>query len=107
MFIAAAHIIEIFELLSLLEFCRNLTEMMYETQKKNVCFNETKGSHKILSEKRTFQLIDFHVYFSGIFPPASDVTDVNATCRTSDYKLIASGDDFGQVKIFRYPVFVC
>ncbi len=42
----------------------------------------------------------------GIFPPMTDVTDVNATCRTKDYKLIASGDDFGQVKLFQYPVLV-
>ena len=42
----------------------------------------------------------------GIFPPMTDVTDVNATSRTKDYKLIASGDDFGQVKLFQYPVLV-
>ncbi|XP_065069605.1 echinoderm microtubule-associated protein-like 6 [Rhopilema esculentum] len=40
----------------------------------------------------------------GIFPPMTDVTDVNATSRSKDYKLIASGDDFGQVKLFQYPV---
>eukprot|EP00794_Sanderia_malayensis_P008064 gene8064-8927_t len=40
----------------------------------------------------------------GIFPPMTDVTDVNATCRSRDYKLIATGDDFGQVKLFQYPV---
>jgi len=40
----------------------------------------------------------------GVFPPFTDVTDVNATSRTRDYKLIATGDDFGQVKLFQYPV---
>ena len=44
--------------------------------------------------------------FKGVYPPASDVTDVNASCRTSDYSLVATGDDFGQVKLFRYPVLV-
>lgn len=43
----------------------------------------------------------------GVFPPFTDVTDVNATCRSKDYKLIATGDDFGQVKLFQYPVLVC
>ena len=42
----------------------------------------------------------------GVFPPGSDVTDVNATCRTKDCSLLASGDDFGLVKIFEYPLSV-
>lgn len=42
----------------------------------------------------------------GVFPPGSDVTDVNATCRSKDGSLLASGDDFGLVKLFEYPVSV-
>ncbi|KAL9957503.1 hypothetical protein ACROYT_G039141 [Oculina patagonica] len=40
----------------------------------------------------------------GVFPPGSDVTDVNATCCSKDGILLASGDDFGLVKLFEYPV---
>ena len=42
----------------------------------------------------------------GVFPPGSDVTDVNATCRSKDGSLLASGDDFGLVKLFEYPLSV-
>lgn len=40
----------------------------------------------------------------GVFPPGSDVTDVNATCRTKDCSFLASGDDFGFVNLFEYPI---
>lgn len=44
----------------------------------------------------------------GIWPPRADGSDVNAVDRSNTfhpdgYQLIASGDDFSKVKIFRYP----
>lgn len=40
----------------------------------------------------------------GIWPPATDVTDVNSTDLTKDKKILATGDDFGLVKLFEFPV---
>jgi hypothetical protein len=41
-----------------------------------------------------------------IFPPGTDVTDVNTSCRSKDKRVLATGDDFGHVKLFNYPVTV-
>ena len=38
----------------------------------------------------------------GIWP-GLDYTDVNSTCRSRNGTLLATGDDFGTVKLFRYP----
>lgn len=40
----------------------------------------------------------------GIWPENADGTDVNACNRSNDMKLMATGDDFGKVKLYSYPV---
>lgn len=45
----------------------------------------------------TFQTI-------GIWPEGADGTDVNACERSNGSKLMATGDDFGKVKLYSYPV---
>ena len=39
----------------------------------------------------------------GIFPPAADGSDINAVARSPDGTVSATADDFGQVKLFKYP----
>ena len=42
----------------------------------------------------------------GVWPAYTDVTDVNAACVSHDGKVVATGDDFGYVKLFQYPSYV-
>ena len=39
----------------------------------------------------------------GIWPPFADGSDINSCDRSSNYKVLATADDFGFVKLFRYP----
>lgn len=39
----------------------------------------------------------------GIWPDNADGTDINAVCRSSDQSLMATGDDWGKVKLYSYP----
>jgi len=41
----------------------------------------------------------------GIWAECADGTDVNAVCRDKEGQLLATADDYGLVKVFRYPVY--
>lgn len=40
----------------------------------------------------------------GIWPVINEVTEVTTACLSNDRKVLATGDDLGYVKLFRYPV---
>ncbi|XP_048575751.1 echinoderm microtubule-associated protein-like 6 [Nematostella vectensis] len=78
--------------------------------REHLFYEAPRGGRKTLSAP-AIERIDWATFtgvlgpcVKGVYPPGTDVTDVNATARTEDYKLLASGDDFGMVKLFEYPV---
>uniref|UniRef100_A0AAY4A246 Echinoderm microtubule-associated protein-like 5 n=1 Tax=Denticeps clupeoides TaxID=299321 RepID=A0AAY4A246_9TELE len=40
----------------------------------------------------------------GIWPVVSEVSEVTSACLSNDRKVLATGDDLGYIKLFRYPV---
>ncbi|KAM5126813.1 echinoderm microtubule-associated protein-like 2 [Mantella aurantiaca] len=45
--------------------------------------------------------LSFHVL--GVWPDGADGTDINAVSKSHDRKLVATGDDYGGVRLFSYP----
>ena len=82
-----------------------VTNQSYEI----LIFNVTKG--KIDHEKRPSSHVDtqWQTYTQKLgFPvqgiwPGVDMTDINTVDRSKNSVVIATGDDFGMVKLFKYP----
>lgn len=45
----------------------------------------------------------FGWHVQGIWPPCSTGSDINSVDRSKDGQHIVVGDDFGRVKMFKYP----
>ena len=69
---------------------------------------QEKTSSAMRDVKWVSQSTLFGWHMRGIWPEDADGTDVNACCRsnTGDRDLLATADDFGKVKLFRYPCIV-
>ena len=69
---------------------------------------QVKTTNAMRDVKWQSQSTLFGWHMRGIWPEDADGTDVNACCRsnTGDRDLLATADDFGKVKLFRYPCIV-
>ncbi|XP_046848411.1 echinoderm microtubule-associated protein-like 6 [Xenia sp. Carnegie-2017] len=77
--------------------------------KEHLFFEAPRGERQVIATNE-LDKIDWSTWtgvlgreVEGIWPQYSDITDVNATCTTSDKSMIATGDDFGYVKLFQFP----
>jgi WD40 repeat protein len=75
--------------------------LFFEMPRGRRCVINTKDQHNIRWATMTCVKGDG---LEGIWPPGCDVTDVNAAARSFSGSLLATGDDFGYVKLFRFPV---
>eukprot|EP00055_Hartaetosiga_balthica_P012061 m.57177 g.57177 ORF g.57177 m.57177 type:complete len:1939 (+) comp7823_c0_seq2:90-5906(+) len=77
--------------------------------REELYFRAPKGKRQAIASG-ALESINWHTWTcvlgketTGIWPPTSDVTDVNSCALSHDKKILVTGDDFGFVKLFDFP----
>jgi len=70
--------------------------------------HQEKSSSSMRDEEWATQTCIYGWFVRGVWPEGADGTDINGMGRsnTGDRELVVTSDDFGKVKLFRYPSIV-
>lgn len=86
--------------------------LMLNSGAKEILYYEAPRGKRINLRQEDVNKINWHTFTGvlgpkceGIWPPYTNVTDINTTCLTRDHKILATGDDFGFVKLFDFPCY--
>lgn len=92
-----------------LDFSRDSSVLQSTCGAYELLFSDATTGRHITSASSTRDT-DWHTWtcvlgwpVQGIWPPCSDGTDVNAVDRNAKRDLLVTSDDFGLVKLYRYP----
>jgi WD40 repeat protein len=84
--------------------CRAYELLFHEVDHENLKNSKhVPSASKLKDVQWATQTCTFGYGVQGVFDPLADGTDVNNCDRSPDGQLLASGDDFGYVNVFRYP----
>lgn len=84
----------------LMSNCTSYEILFWDTES---CKQDTRGASNNRDEEWSTWTCTLGWPVQGVFPPCSDGTDVNSVDRCKKSGVIATGDDFGKVNLFRYP----
>jgi len=92
-------------------------DMSYELLYHTVGFNDKSGEYELKTAKQNTrgasQYRDLHWKtqscrlgwpVQGVYDPTQDGSDVGSVDRSPDEKLLATGDNYGKVNLFRFPI---
>ena len=93
-----------------LDFSMDSSALMSNCTSYEILFHDTSTGKQVTSGASNYKNEPWQTWsctlgwpVQGIFPPCADGSDINACERSPDGTVLATGDDFRMVKLFKYP----
>lgn len=93
-----------------LDFSEDATKLQFTNTSNEIFFYDVKSGKRepnaaslLKDEKWASWTLPVGWPVQGIWPPYTQGCDINSVDRSYNFETIVSGDDFGKVKLFKYP----